>query len=683
VNSAEEVAAAASSYEVLARLATGGMAEIFLARGASVGGVERHVVLKRILREKAADEQFVTMFLDEARLAAQLQHPNIAQVYDVGRLGDSFFFTMEYVHGDALRTLLRQARKRGVAIPIGAVLAIAAGTAAGLHHAHTRHGVDGSPLNIVHRDVSPSNVMVSFEGNVKVVDFGVAKAAHRKQETHSGTVKGKIAYLSPEQCRGVGVDQRSDLFSLGIVLWETIAGTRLFRRKSDFDTMHAIVNDPMPSLTQRRPDVPEPLEALVARLLEKDPRARFQSAEDLNEEIDRIAVAAGISMSPSVLARLMRELFGQRREPWVRLREPSQAPPVVTEEISKQLIVSVDPIDRALAQVVDLGSERAPRMTATVPAVSSRFPTIRLDPRGNGLVVTGDTAVPSPTAAGPSAPQFTDVTVPAARAAVASAPRITDGITIPAARAAVAPAPRITDVSLPVTRAAVASAHRVTDGTLPATRAAVASAHRVTDGITVLATRAAVASVPDALEARVVAPASSPRRVITRATIALVVVGAAAGITFTAMHSSGDSHRDVPSPPVASVVSEPPASPPRPVAAHITLPDPPASPPAPVVAPSGSGALTLRADAPVTRRPQPPELSATRCMYEPALVAKQPDACIVAACRARDVESARNWLRQAKHKRTDLDACRSAGVALEVREPPDNDACTDPYACQH
>jgi serine/threonine protein kinase len=195
-----EVGSTTNSYEVLAKLATGGMAEIFLAR-ASAAGVDRYVVLKRVLHQRAQDLHFIQMFLDEARLAAQLQHANIAQVHDIGKLGDSFFFTMEYVHGETVGALIRKAGS-GKPIPISVVLTIVAGAAAGLHHAHERVGTDGVPLGIVHRDVSPSNLMISYESTVKLVDFGVAKATHKVAETQSGTVKGKISYLSPEQCRG-------------------------------------------------------------------------------------------------------------------------------------------------------------------------------------------------------------------------------------------------------------------------------------------------------------------------------------------------------------------------------------------------------------------------------------------------------------------------------------------------
>jgi serine/threonine protein kinase len=325
-----EVGSTASSYEILAKLATGGMAEIFLARGASTAGIERYVVLKRVLRERATDAAFVRMFLDEARLAAQLQHPNIAQVYDIGKLGDSYFFTMEYVHGETVRAFLHRSHGLRRQIPIGSVLTVAAGAAAGLHHAHERIGIDGRPLGIVHRDVSPSNLMVSYEGNVKLVDFGVAKAAHQSVETRSGTVKGKIAYLSPEQCRGRNIDRRSDLFSLGIVIWEMLTTERLFRQPSDFETMAAIVNTPTDPPSSRRDDVPPELDALVLKLLAKEPAERYQSADELLEHIEQVAVRTGTALSTAALGRVIRELFGQRPEPWIELRSSEEHQHIVT-----------------------------------------------------------------------------------------------------------------------------------------------------------------------------------------------------------------------------------------------------------------------------------------------------------------------------------------------------------------
>jgi serine/threonine protein kinase len=315
-NAAIEVGSAANRYHVLTRLAAGGMAEIFLARRAADTGVERYCVLKRILPEHARDAHFVQMFLDEARLSTLLQHPNIASVYDIGRLDDSYFYTMEYVHGDTIQSLLRRAQMLRRPLPLACVLTIIAGAAAGLHHAHERTGNDGLPLGIVHRDVSPSNVMVSYEGNVKLVDFGVAKASNRVVETASGTVKGKISYLSPEQCRCAAVDRRSDLFSLGIVAWEMLTGGRLYQGPSDFETMLAIVEESPPAPSTLRAEVPPAIDDLVLRLLAKSVVDRFQTAAEVVEAIENAAFGTGTMLSSVAVSRLMLDLFGPRAEPW-------------------------------------------------------------------------------------------------------------------------------------------------------------------------------------------------------------------------------------------------------------------------------------------------------------------------------------------------------------------------------
>jgi serine/threonine protein kinase len=365
-----EIGSSASSYQILARLARGGMAEIFLARAATGAGVARFVVLKRVLRERARDFEFLRMFLDEARLAAQLQHPNIAQVYDVGKLGDSYFFTMEYVHGVTVRELM--IKSSGAPLSVSCALAIAQGTASGLHHAHERIGVDGRPLNIVHRDVSPSNLMVSFEGHVKVVDFGVAKAASREHETKSGTVRGKISYLSPEQASGRDVDRRSDVFSLGVVLWEMLTGQRLYKRASDFASMAAIVGEPTPPPSQLRPDLPSALDALVLRALAKQPDERFQTAQELVDAIDQVGAQIGTAMSPAALSRLVRDVFGSRPEPWIALQAPDDAFTVTAEPVPKELVVSppANDIDRRLAALTDLSSTlAADDVRPTVPVM--------------------------------------------------------------------------------------------------------------------------------------------------------------------------------------------------------------------------------------------------------------------------------------------------------------------------
>jgi len=380
---AAEVGSTANSYQILAKLAAGGMAEIFLARGEGVAGVERYCVLKRILRERASDVHFVRMFLDEARLAAQLQHPNIAQVYDIGKLGDSFFFTMEYVHGETVRALLHRAQGLRRKLPISCVLTIAAGTAAGLHHAHDRLGLDGRALGIVHRDVSPSNLMVSYEGGVKVVDFGVAKAADRAQETKSGTVKGKISYLSPEQCRGKRVDRRSDLFSLGICFWEMLTTERLFKRSSDFENMNAIVTEETPPPSARRPDVPPEIDQLVLRLLAKSPDDRFQTADELVEAVEAVSARTGSVLSASALGRFVRELFGQRPEPWLELesqQEQGEAVTVTSEPIPRELAIpAAEEVNHQLASVLDLSSPRS--ITASLDSLPNEVATTRFGKR--------------------------------------------------------------------------------------------------------------------------------------------------------------------------------------------------------------------------------------------------------------------------------------------------------------
>jgi len=348
------------------------MAEIFLARGASVGGVERYVVLKRILRHRAGDAQLVRMFLDEARLAAQLQHANIAQVYDVGKLGDSYFFTMEYVHGETLRALLHRSRALRRSLPLNCVLTIAAGAAAGLHYAHERVARDGQPLGIVHRDVSPSNLMVSFDGNLKIVDFGVAKAADRIVETRSGTVKGKIGYLSPEQCKGGGVDRRCDLFALGIVMWEMLATERLYRRATDFENMTAIVNEPPPPPSSRRSDVSPEVDALVLRLLAKDREERFQTGAELLEAIEEVAMSTQSMLSTASVSRYLRELFGQRPEPWVELQsiEPNEAQVTVTGEELVDMPPQPNVLDIQLAAVRDLTRHQVEASGRITPPVA-------------------------------------------------------------------------------------------------------------------------------------------------------------------------------------------------------------------------------------------------------------------------------------------------------------------------
>jgi eukaryotic-like serine/threonine-protein kinase len=304
-------------YEVLTHLATGGMAQIYLARQTGLGAFERHVVLKTILRERATDQRFVTMFLDEAKLAATLNHQNIAQVYEVDQADGAYFMAMEYVHGENARAILETTLRRGWTIPLELAIMIVSGAAAGLHHAHERRGKNGQPLNIVHRDVSPANIMVGYDGSVKVLDFGIAKAEERATKTVGGTIKGKYGYMSPEQCKGKPIDRRSDIFALGICLYELTTLRRAFKGNDDFETMKRIVAGDVMLPSVAVPGYPRELEAIVLTAMANDAAARFQTGQEMIEALDAFAVRAKLTGTNTAMGRFMVQLFGSRREPWV------------------------------------------------------------------------------------------------------------------------------------------------------------------------------------------------------------------------------------------------------------------------------------------------------------------------------------------------------------------------------
>jgi serine/threonine protein kinase len=285
------------------------MAELFLCRASSIHGFEKLCVLKRILPQHAESEDFIRMFLAEARLAANLHHPNIVQVFDIGEEAGSYFFTMEYVQGQDLRRLVRAARKKQRPIPLEHILHIIMGVAAGLNHAHEKAGMDGQPLGIVHRDVSPSNVLVTYEGDVKIVDFGIAKAATAQVATIAGTLKGKIPYMSPEQCRGESVDRRSDIFSIGTLLWELTTGKRLFAGENEFAILSRVAKGDVPQPSSIRPDYPHELESIVMRALQADPDQRYSSAVDLQLDLEDFSREARLPVSSARMARFMRDLF--------------------------------------------------------------------------------------------------------------------------------------------------------------------------------------------------------------------------------------------------------------------------------------------------------------------------------------------------------------------------------------
>ena len=283
---ARDVPSAIGRYRVLGRIATGGMADILLGKLGGPSGFQRAVVIKSILPHLARDEEFVGMFLDEARLTAQIRHPNVVQVHELGRDGAVLYLVMEYLDGESCNTILREAARRGTHPPHALAAHICAQVAAGLHAAHTLTDDQGKALNVVHRDVSPQNVLVTYDGQVKLLDFGIAKAAGRMAEgTKAGQIKGKFAYMAPEQAMRAEVDARTDVFSLGVVLWEMTTGRRLFKRPSELMVLRALCEDPVPRPSDQVKRYPPLLESIVMRALARDPKERFQTALDLRQAL--------------------------------------------------------------------------------------------------------------------------------------------------------------------------------------------------------------------------------------------------------------------------------------------------------------------------------------------------------------------------------------------------------------
>ena len=304
------------SYEILRKLARGGMAELFLARTVGPENFEKLVVLKKILPNFAENPKFVRLFLDEARLAATLDHPHIAHVYDMGKVDGNYFFTMEYIHGQDVRATLRRTARLEQRFPIDHTVLIVHAVAAALHYAHERRKPDGSLLDIVHRDVSPSNILISYDGAIKLVDFGVAKAATSSVKTRTGTLKGKIAYMSPEQAKGSTVDRRSDVFALGIVLWEMITTQRLFKGDNDLATIQLIINSKPQPPRELRPECPEELERIALKALSNDPATRYQTAEELQLDLEELARELRLKQSVIGLRAHMQELFANEITAW-------------------------------------------------------------------------------------------------------------------------------------------------------------------------------------------------------------------------------------------------------------------------------------------------------------------------------------------------------------------------------
>jgi eukaryotic-like serine/threonine-protein kinase len=309
-------------YELLERISAGGMAEVFRARD-----TERDIIvaLKRILPQIAEDEEFIEMFEDEARIASQLEHPHIARTLDFGRIEDSYYIAFEYVNGRDMRALFDRCVRIGERPPLPVLIYIFARIGEGLAYAHARKDANGQPVSIVHRDVSPQNIVVSFDGDVKLIDFGIAKAAGKLSRTQVGTLKGKFGYMAPEQIRGTEIDHRVDLFSMGICMWELLTLERLFNAENELLVLEKVRSATIAPPSTKNRDVPPELDRVVLKALAKDVRERYRSAKDLYRDLDKLAQTIGATASREEIARYMRGAFP---ESLARRPTPSDIGPI-------------------------------------------------------------------------------------------------------------------------------------------------------------------------------------------------------------------------------------------------------------------------------------------------------------------------------------------------------------------
>ncbi|MCC6878148.1 MAG: protein kinase, partial [Sandaracinaceae bacterium] len=379
-------------YMLLERVNVGGMAEVFKAKAFGVEGFERLVAVKRILPSIAEDQEFITMFIDEAKISVQLTHANIAQIFDLGRVSDSYFIAMEYVHGKDLRAIFDRARKRGETVPVPMACYVAMKVCEGLDYAHNKKDAAGRDLNLVHRDVSPQNILISYDGETKIIDFGIAKAAGKAGKTQAGILKGKFGYMSPEQVRGLPLDRRSDIFAVGIVLYELLTGERLFVGESDFSTLEKVRNvEIMPPSTYNR-RIPEELEQIVLKALAKDVDDRYQTAMDLHDDLQSFMYTSGNFFSRKDLSAYMRKGFAEEI-----------AKESAREEEYRQMEAEASHGGSGLDAFADLEPAQAPARAANVSAAPRPPPPRPPAPKKTALGV-GVPPPPPPRTSGPPPP---------------------------------------------------------------------------------------------------------------------------------------------------------------------------------------------------------------------------------------------------------------------------------------
>ena len=443
-------------YDVVAHLATGGMGQVFLARSSGPGGFVRHFVVKTLDLPGTDEDEAIAMFLDEARLLGLLHHQHISPVYEVGKDNEGqLFLVMDYVHGHTAHEVWQRTNELGAALPIDFSLTVAASSASGLHYAHTRRDAEGRSLHVVHRDVSLSNLMIGFDGGVKLIDFGIAKAANRSAQTQVGFVKGKLGYMAPEQLRGIAVDARTDVFALGIVLYELTTMRRAFREESELATMERIRAGAFTPPSAIHPEYPPDLERIVTRALRVDPRERYPDAEAMRREIDLLGHQLGLVLGDAAIVEVMSQLFEQRGEPWQRAttRPPTELD-VALEVVPGAPHEGSDSTRRTEPQLrLRAATEAADSQLLTPPHGLPKRPSMFSIEGGPKSAVSNDTdgvtivpaGVEAAAAVAAAIGKDTD-SVPAAPAASA---RAAVAATVPGRPAVMAPLPPVVPVEAP------------------------------------------------------------------------------------------------------------------------------------------------------------------------------------------------------------------------------------------
>ena len=355
-------------YELLKEIASGGMAAIYIAKQREEDGREKIVVIKMIRSNLQRNREFIHMFLNEARIASRLFHPNVVRMYDLGYSDGKYYIAMEYIHGSNLLTLHKVCHKLAQKMSLPHILNMICQACEGLHYAHTKTDVMGHPLHIVHRDISPQNIMVAFSGLVKIVDFGVARAASRAGEIVKDVITGKLDYMSPEQAMGKNLDARTDIFALGIVFWEMVSGRALFGHHPTTQILREIVEGTIAPPTQINEDVPPEIEAIILKALAKRPEDRFKSAWEMREALIEAAAHKGMISSIAELSQTVQDLFVNRMD-WVRKVEIAQKKGAVVSALFSDL--KVEPFSGYLPEMSDWPTQEVAvfKQEASSPAV--------------------------------------------------------------------------------------------------------------------------------------------------------------------------------------------------------------------------------------------------------------------------------------------------------------------------